>query len=132
MSTTLTTLDSRGIIEDPDQKIERILSYLIITEASQSNAHRRQLVSIPDILMKCGTNQVAIKNAMEAALESAFEGYFTNVLLDLSVTTGIKDPTKLVVVIRAKVEQDGKWHDVAKALTVSNDVVKLVSEFDIK
>lgn len=131
MSTTLVTLDSRGIVEDPDQKIERILSYLITTEASQSNAHRQQLISIPEILMKSGTNMVDIKNKLENALESSFEGYFTNVMLDITVDPSKTDPSKLVVIIRAKVEQDGKWHDVAKALTASNDIVKLVSEFDI-
>ena len=132
MSTTLITLDSRGIVEDPDQKIERILSYLITTEASQSNVHRQQLTSIPAILMKSGTDMVAIKNKLENALESALEGYFTSVLLDISVDQSTIDPSKLIVIIRANVEQDGKWHDVAKALTASNDIVQLVSEFDIR
>lgn len=131
MSSALITLDSRGIVEDPEQKIERILTYLLVTEASQSNVHRDQLISIPDIMRRYGNDTIEIKNAIEIALENCFAGYFTNVLLDISVNPSSKNDGTLVVVIQVKVEQDGKWFDVAKALTATNDVIRLVTEFDI-
>ncbi len=131
MSSALITLDSRGIVEDPEQKIERILTYLLVTEASQSNVHRDQLISIPDIMRRYGNDTIEIKNAIEIALENCCAAYFTNVLLDISVNPSSKNDGTLVVVIQVKVEQDGKWFDVAKALTATNDVIRLVTEFDI-
>ena len=131
MSSALITLDSRGIVEDPEQKIERILTYLLVTEASQSNVHRDQLISIPDIMRRYGSDTIEIKNAIELALENCFAGYFANVLLDVSVNPSSKNDGTLVVVIQVKVEQDGKWYDIAKALTATNDVIRLVTEFDI-
>lgn len=132
MGTPLITLDSRGLVEDPNQKIERILTYLLSTEASQSNVHRAQLISIPDIMRKYGSDHIEIKNAIQTALEECFRGYFTNTLVDVVVTLSTDNDSMLIVSIRAKVEQNNKWHDVAKALTATNDTIKLVSEFDVR
>ena len=131
MSTSLITLDARGIVEDPDQKIERVLAYMLATEASQSNVHRDQLTSIPDIIRRHGSDMVSLKTAMENALENSLRGYFDNVLVDLDTRLSESEPGKILMTIRAKVEQSGKWHDVAKALTSTNDTIKLITEFDV-
>lgn len=132
MSTALITLDSRGIVEDPDQKIERILSYLLTTEASQSNIHRGQLISIPDTMRKYGHDIVSMKTEMENLLENCFRGYFDNIMVDVTIKPSDQEDGRLNVVIQAKVEQDGRWHDVAKALSATNQTIQLVSEFNVQ
>ena len=132
MSTPLITLDSQGLVEDPNQKVERILTYLLSTEASQSNVHLPQLISIPDILRKYGSDHIEIKNALQSALEECFRGYFTNTLVDVVVKNSTKNDGTLNVFIQAKVEQNNKWYDVAQSLSATNDIIKLVSEFDIR
>lgn len=132
MSTALITLDSTGIIEDPDQKIERILTYLLTTEASQSNVHRDELISIPDTMRRYGSDIVSMKSEMENILEECFRGYFDNTMVDVTIKPSESDDGRLNVIIQAKVEQNGKWYDVAKALTATNDTIKIVSEFNVQ
>lgn len=132
MCTALITLDSTGIIEDPDQKIERILTYLLTTEASQSNVHRDELISIPDTMRRYGSDIVSMKSEMENILEECFRGYFDNTMVDVTIKPSESDDGRLNVIIQAKVEQNGKWYDVAKALTATNDTIKIVSEFNVQ
>lgn len=131
MSRPVITVDSKGLINDPAQKVEWLITYLISTEASQSNVHRSGLISIHDIIRKHGHDRLEMKRAIEAALESTFDGYFDTTMVDVT-TREIRDrPNEFEVVIKCKVEQNKKWYDVANSLTVTNDKIALVTEIGI-
>lgn len=132
MATSLLTLDGAGIVTDPYQKIQLILAYLLATQASQSNIFKSHVVSISDIIRRKGSQSIDMRTEVEDSIKRVFNRYFDNVDINVSIDKSNKvDKSEFDVVIQCQVTQDGKTYDVARTLSVLNDKIKLVSEFNV-
>lgn len=129
---SIITLDSRGIVTDPYQKVQLLLAYLVATQASQSNVFRDSIISIPDIIRRKGQDKLGMKSEIENAIKTTFINYFDTVDVDV----GIDDKTdelegRFNIVIQAQVTQYRKTYDIANTLAASHDKIELVSELTL-
>lgn len=126
---SIITLDSRGEVTDPYQKIQLLLAYLVSTQASQSNIFRSEIVSLPDIIRRKGQDKIGMRSEIETAIRATFANYFDSVTTD--VTIDDTDDSKFSIVIRAQVTQYGQTYDMANTLAASHDKLEIVSELKI-
>lgn len=129
MAAPLVTLDSKGVVTDPYQKIQLLLSYIVVNQQSQSTIFNSSIISISDIIRKYGQNKHMLKNTLETSLKTLFSRYFDNV----EIVVNIKDATtdnkeSYTLAISGQVGQDGKTYDVANSLAIANNKISLVTE----
>lgn len=132
MSNSIVTLDTRGVIDDPLTKLQWILTYLVSTETSQTNAHSNLIFSLPDAIRRHGDNEVGLRDEVQSRLQGVFERYFDSVNVDVSTNDLPNDPSKFEIVIRARVLQNNQWYDLAHSLYVIRDKLELVTEVTSK
>lgn len=126
---SIITLDSRGEVTDPYQKIQLLLSYMIATQASQSNIFRSAIVSVPDIIRRKGQDKIGMRSEMETVIKATFLNYFDSVNIDVTIddTTDAAN-SQFSIVIAVQVTQHGKTYDIANTLAATHDKVAIVSD----
>ena len=132
MSSPLPTLDTKGVVSDPLMKLQWILSHLITTEQSQTNAHRNLVFSLPDLIRRTGNNEPELRRELEYRLKSTLERYFDSTIINVSTRDLPNNGAAFEVVLRVQVLQDEQWHDLSHSLTVIRDKLEIVTEFNSK
>lgn len=118
------TLDTRGVLQDPNQKLEQILLHLLATESLQSNIFRDQVVSIPRIVQQYGNNPIELSSNLENMLDIVYGHFFENVVVEVTVNDS-DEAGKFTVVIMLRVQENNNWYDLASSLYVKDGRVSL-------
>lgn len=128
MARPLLTMDTRGQIYDANMKLQWLLSYMLTTEASQSNLFMYRILSIPDINRRYNNDIAQFKRTLEEGYKRLLEVYFDEceVFVD---DKPMEDPSKVKIILKANALQDGAWYGLSEALLVTNDKVTRVAEF---
>lgn len=128
MARPLLTMDTRGQIYDANMKLQWLLSYMLTTEASQSNLFMYRILSIPDINRRYNNDIAQFKRTLEEGYKRLLEVYFDEceVFVD---DKPMEDPSKVKIILKANALQDGVWYGLSEALLVTNDKVTRVAEF---
>lgn len=127
MAIPLPTLDTKGNVTDPSLKMQWLLSYLVTTEASQTNLHRGRVLSIPDMNRKFGNDPMSFAKTIEEALKRSLDVYFDDSQV-YATHEPMSDLTKYKLVIKARALEAGIWYDLSEILLVSKDKVERVAE----
>ena len=98
MPPTLPTVSTSGWVNDIAEKADRLLSYYFVSDYSQSNAYRGQIVSLPQQVQEFGHDALALERSMKAALETYFGQYFESAQVDVNTEVpNPQDPNRIQV-----------------------------------
>lgn len=127
MARPIPTMDTKGLIYDPNMKLQWLLSYFITTEASQTNIYKQRNLSLPDINREFHDDPSAYKAVMEDAFKRMLEAYFDEAEVYVKEEP-MEEPGKMKLIIRASARQDGQSYGLSEALIVTKDKVQRVAE----
>lgn len=131
----LITLSLDGVIRDPMQKADRLLSYFFVNDMHQSNNQYGLIASLPGILKESGNKPEIAASSIQNALYELFYNYYDSVNCDVVA----KSPDNVLqtgndmscdLEVNMSFKQNGKTYQLAKIATVVNS--KLVKVAEVK
>ena len=128
MTPTLPTVSTSGWVNDISEKADRLLSYYFVSDFSQSNLHRGQIVSLPQQVQEFGHDALALERAVKSALESYFGRYFESAIVDVSTTSpNPLDPNRIQVKVGLIVTDGGRQYSVGKLVrTFKGTIIDII------
>ncbi len=127
MSQVLPTLDSGGWITGLSQKADRLLSYWIVSQYSQSVLFRGQIRPLPWLLQHYGTrDRIGLQDGIQAALTDLFSAYFDQVTPNVSVNPYASDDSMLDIQIDITVYDNGLAYSVGTLLSTTGTVLSKI------
>lgn len=130
MSARLPSLSPSGWVEDVAVKADKVVSYFLVAEASQSNWFRHEIQSFVEILRANHTEEAKLGEGVRRGLDTLLRRYFDNVDVDVTITENgsDKDQYGWNVNIDAVVSQDGKNYSLGRLVsTVNASVMKITN-----
>ncbi|MNZ32846.1 hypothetical protein D3C78_501840 [compost metagenome] len=123
MARVVPVLGSAGFATDLTIKADEAMANFYITQRSQSDMYRGQLVSLGDIVAQYGNSPIDLKNQTRKVLQGYFERQFEEVTLD--VNTVVKGPSidlQLSVILR----DGGKSIDIHHVVTSADSKIRSI------
>lgn len=120
------TLDTSGYVSDPPLIVDRVMRNFFVANYTQTNVHWGQIHSLPHLIAKFAEDMYGLSDAISSALESMLSGYFSSVLVDVTLEDIVENEPQQNIKIVATVYMDGAAFDVGKLLTlVKNRISKI-------
>jgi len=126
MTKKVATLSPQGFIENLADKVNQTLMYFFLSDYSQTETMRGNLMPLPKLVQLYGN----VPNDITSQLEETLQGYFTR-NFD-GATVGVTNETKddrINLQLSAMVQDDGVTVSVGYIITVSNS--SILDIFDI-
>ena len=92
MTLCVPTLSLHGYVRSPTMALSVLLSDALTTYKSQSWLFRDNLTSIPYYVNQYGTKPDALVTVLQAALQTYFERYFTEVVVNVEHNSNVANP----------------------------------------
>lgn len=128
MGEVVASLDTMGWIEDTAHKADRLLAYFMVSEYSQSVAHKGKVKSFPYILNKNAGDLLQLRADVDSALLSILSAHFDEASVQVEVKEILNDdkkPTgKVDIKVMAIVTENGIKHSLGKLCHSLNGKVK--------
>lgn len=124
------TLSEDGWVTTPAGKVDKLLSYAYLSQASQSVLYNGNIVSVAKILAQHGTDEHGLKEELEAGFIKLMSGYFDSVEATVSVTPDRDKPTNLTINIQIYVVDDGYTYSAGHLLTTLDSNILRVFEIN--
>jgi hypothetical protein len=128
MGEVVATLDTMGWVEDTAHKADRLLSYFMVSEHSQSVVHKGRVKSFPYILNKNAGDLLQLRSDVNDALQSILSAHFDEASVQIEVKEIVNDdgkPTgKVDIKIMAIVTENGVKHSLGRLCHSINGKVK--------
>lgn len=116
-SVPLATLDTRGIISDPQAVMLRLFKYWISTDPSQSNTFN--VGSLGEIIRIAAGNPSTLIQLATGSLEGAFRPYFDEVVVNVYVKDtigGENSLTRYDLTVHVTVRHENKSYELARVI----------------
>lgn len=126
------SLSSAGFVKDPAIKLDKLLSYFFICDKSQSNEFRDITASLPYLIKQYGDNPSNLSRETTTALNRMLGAYFDDVNIDVDVIVKVDKPEEYDMQVEGYVVHNQKRFALTRLLTVSNNSIAAVSEFNVK
>jgi hypothetical protein len=120
----LPSLDSGGWVTGVAQKAEKLFSYFLASERSQSN-HYPDIQSLPYIIQQNSDDDISLQTEIRNALSKLFEDYFEYVEIEVLVRPqdGQENNPKQDIRISALVRSNGVQYSLQQLLQSSNKTI---------
>ncbi len=128
MSQPVPTLDSSGWVSGLGQKADRLLSYWITSQYSQTVLFRGKIRPLQWILQYYGTqDRVGLQDGVQAALNTLFAEYFDQVIVNVSVDPYASDDSMLDIRIDITVYDQGNAYSVGSLLSTTGIILSKIT-----
>lgn len=126
MTKKVPTLSPQGFVENLADKVNQTLLYFFLSDYSQTETMRGNLMPLPKLVQLYGN----VPNDITSQLEETLQGYFTRNFdgATVAVTNTITDD-RINLQLSAMVQDDGVTVSVGYIITVSNS--SILDIFDI-
>lgn len=132
MSEDMPSLSSAGFIKDPALKLEKAMSYFFIADYSQSTQHAGRIASLPYLVKQHGRRPEELADRVESTVTSLLNAYFDSSTVDVYVQDPLSDKPEYGIVLEGSVVENGKTYSISKLLSVSNNLLQQVADFNIQ
>lgn len=126
------TLSTAGFLEDPAQKLDKILSYFFVADRSQSNVHLGLVSSLPYIIKQHTHNVTELTNETQSALLRMLEVYFDSASVTVRVENSAENGNEYNMFVEAAVTSNRKEYSLYRLVSVANETIDKVTEFYVK
>lgn len=86
MVVKLPTLSSSGWVEELAEKADKLMSYFLIAEESQTSMYRGQITSLTSLLRLNSNDEYALRSDVRDSLEAYLRRYFDDVDVTVNIT----------------------------------------------
>lgn len=127
MTTVVPSLSTAGFITDLPTQIDKVMSYYLTSDFSQSNLFRGQIVSLQKQIQAYQHDKMLLNERVREELE----GLLTEVADSASVnvsseTPNPEDPGRINLTVAAVVTKDGKAYSVGKLIETRDSVTQKI------
>ena len=132
MSAPVPTLSSDGFVTAIPSKADRLLSYFFLSQASQSNAYRGKIASLPSLIQQYGNDDYSLRTALERTLTDMLGSYFEQVSVTVTVTKGddTKVPGRMDVSVSVDVIDNGISYSFGRLVQVLNSKIQRIIDLN--
>lgn len=131
MATAVPTLSTEGWVKDVTGMADRLMSYFLVSDYSQTAFYPGQVSSLPYLIQQHGSDAFSLKQRTRDTLHEFLRRYFDNV--DLEVVTDIPapdDPNRINLTIRATVTLDSKSYSLGRLINVNNNLIQRIIDLN--
>lgn len=132
MPMAVPTLSTAGFLEDPAQKLDKILSYFFVADKSQSNVHDGLVSSLPYIIKEYSHNVNQLVNETQNAIIRMLNASFDECTVTVRVEDSKENGNEYNMFVEATVISDRKDYTLYRLVSVANETISKVSEFYVK
>lgn len=127
MGKPVPTLSQQAWIKDnPVDKISHLLAYYFGTEGEQQYVFKDTVKPIQLLVKEFGTNISRFNTELQTSLYTLLSRYFENVDVTISDRENKVNPSSAIIVIEARVYDDGKPYSITSAYEQNGSVFKLL------
>lgn len=121
------SLDAAGWVTGVAQKAEKLFSYFLASEHSQSN-HYQRIQSLPYLIQQFGDDAISLQTEIRDALSLLFEDYFEYSEVEVIVRSADDEENnpKQDIRISAIVRSNGAQYSLQQLLQSSNNTISNV------
>ncbi len=128
MSQPVPTLDSSGWVTGLSQKADRLFSYWITSQYSQTELFRGRVRPLSWLLQQYGTSDLlSLQDAIQAALNDLYAAYFSQVVVNVSVDPYAADDSMLDIRIDISVYENGLAYSVGSLLSTNGTILSKIT-----
>lgn len=123
MAKVIPVLDEKGFVTDLVIKADQALSNFYISQRSQSDSFRGQIVSLSDLIRRFGSDPKQLRDAAQELLSNYFSRQFD--AADVQVTTAVTGPSidlQIDVILRDGAQEITLSH----AVKATNSIIKSI------
>lgn len=130
MTIKVPTLTTDGFVDDIGLMSDRLLSYFLVSEYSQSNLYYGKISSLTYLVYKHGNDPDQMNIEIQKTLQGYLERHFDSVTIKVNITNDAENPDSGQYGIRLdiNVTKGGEKYSMGKEVSVINS--KLVSIMD--
>ena len=123
---TIPSLSESGWISSPAEKLDKLLTYFVTSEYSQSNLYAGKISSFPYLIATYGSDQYRLQAETRDTLESFLGRYFDSVDIDVKVVQNPENDSKLSVKLLLIVtDNDVRYSAGREIQTLNSQFVKI-------
>ena len=124
--TSIPSLSESGWISSPAEKVDKLLSYFVTSEYSQSNLYSGKIASFPYLIANYASDQYRLQAEIRETLESFLDRYFDSVDVDVKVEDNPKNDSKLSIKLILVVTDDNVRYSAGREIqTLNSQFVKI-------
>lgn len=126
MSKVIPTLSAKGFVSTVVDKAERAIAYFCVSQYSQTNLYRGNVVTLPWLVQKYGSDALEIRSQLQSALNNYLNRLFDEAQVEVVAeddSETISLDTKIVVI------DQGVRYDLGYIIRTTNN--KVLDIFDI-
>lgn len=114
------TLSSKGILTQPNDKADELFGCFMLSNASQSNIYKGNVLSFPAIIQNNANNPSGLVSDTKQALTTLYSGHYDAVLVDVNIAD-VNDNTdnRYAVTINVAYNQEGQSYSLGKLATIT-------------
>lgn len=126
MTRVIPTLSAKGFVSTIVDKAERAMAYFCISQYSQTNLYRGNVVTLAWLVQRYGSDPLEIRSRLQSTLNN-----YLNRLFDEAQVEVVADDTSDAIVLETKiiVVDEGVKHDLGYVIRTTNN--KVLDIFDI-
>lgn len=127
MSVAVPTLSTEGWVKDVTGKADRLMSYFLVSDFSQTAFYPGTISSLPYLVQQYGSNAFEIEQRTRDTLYELFQRYFDGVEVQVSTETpSPEEPNKINLTISATVVSEGKAYSLGRLINVNNNLIQQI------
>lgn len=131
MNVEIPTLSSSGWVGDVPEKLDKLLGYFLVSEASQSFLYEGSVASFPAMIQNNTEQPERLALQTKSSLVSLLGRYFDGVEVDSDAR--VEDPERpdlINLVLDIRVMADGKQYQAGRELALINSKVATIAKIN--
>jgi len=130
MTIAVPTLTTDGFVQNIGPLADRLLSYFLVSEYSQSNIYYGKISSLAYLVYKYGSDPQQMNIEIQRTLQTYLDRHFDSVTIRVTIEDDPENPDSGQYGLRLdiQVSKDGERYSLGKEVSVINS--KLVSLMD--
>ena len=120
------TLSSKGYVYTTEEKIDHLLAYALLSNASQSSLFRGEVTSFQELIQRTQGDRIALQSQADMALGNYFSRYFDDVVTEIVVLDDPDDGRKIRLRIYISVRDGERTVSVGTVAQFMDGIFKTV------
>lgn len=128
MANSVPTLSASGWERGIKEKSDRLMSYFLVSQYSQSQINYGTVGSLPYLIKTYAETPDRLSTAIQDALTTIYGAYFDTVTVIVNVVDEVEGGAKQRIEMDVTVTENGLRYTVGRLLEVNNSIIGKVTE----
>lgn len=129
MTEVLPTLSTSGWVNGVQEKADRLLSYFISSQFSQSYVYNGSISSLPYLIQKNGHSIGNLREDLTGKINQLYSSYFDNATVEVEIIPIDENNSSLYNIrLSLVVAANGVNYSLGRLIEVSNSTIKKITD----